>query len=493
MKYLLFTLALMLGGAAQAALPLISVNGHLLGANGKPITASATAPPSGGVTWLDPLSYAKPQYYAWPEPDEPSSPHYYVDQSAGSGSTCSQIAPCATINAVAGKSGTSGGPAYIYVKGNGTLSLTASTLFGGSGTEIVIKPWPSDSTPTVWTAPGGCGTNNANFIAGASTHDIIFDGGPSQLFTLKGSGCTTSQNGYTAVIQSNQITLYRLGIDTNASAGPSLGIATNDGVFTQNTNIVNVEIYNAGKYYGIYVGGGSSCPGGTNHFSNLTVINSLFRNIDGRGIQIEPRAASSGFKVIGSAFHDIGYDRSGGSSISGAVQVADACSAETSSVLVASNLMFDLGGGGVLNFEAPATDADFLAYNNTIYNYANSAQPASTNSHGMVGCFSGSCNGTFINNIVLAPAQGGLDPLHNIGGTVTATNSCPSATSCGSTAVSSTTAVFQSTSTASANFLKLNASSILSDAGTTETLASPDYAGVARPVGSAYSIGAFEN
>ena len=89
---------------------------------------------SGGVSWLDTLTYTKPTFMPLAVPDESGVANkYYVDMSNGSGSACTQSAPCASIAAVSGKPGTSGGPAYIYMKGNGYLNITGSTLAGCSG------------------------------------------------------------------------------------------------------------------------------------------------------------------------------------------------------------------------------------------------------------------------------------------------------------------------------------------------------------------------
>jgi hypothetical protein len=440
MKSLLFTNTATIGKLALLAL--LTVN-----------SAVRAQTSSGGVKWLDPLTYTKPAFYPIALPNEASTgAKYYVDMTAGSGTTCSQSAPCASINAVSGKVGTSGGPAYIYLKGNGYLSLTSSTLAGAPGSEIVVKPWPNDSTPAVMTAQGGCNVNNANTIAGSGTHDVIFDGGPNMLFGFVGSGCTSSQNGYTVVVESNDITLYRVRINANGSGGPALGAGTGSGTSTSNFKFINSELYGATQYYGVYTGGGTGCTAGDTSHTNMSFLNSIFRQIDGRGIQVEPRANSSGMTINGNAFHDIGYDAAGTSSISGAVQVADACGGTTTGVLVSDNLMFNLGGGGVLVFESVGSASAFQVINNTIYDYGGAA-PIGLNSYGIT-CYTDGCPAQVINNIVLSPLNSGLNPLNRLSGFVTSNNLCESGSSCGASALSGTASnALVSTNTNSSSFL----------------------------------------
>src|SRR3954470_18189574 len=115
---------------------------------GEPFAAQT----SGGVNWTDPAGYTKPAFVPLTVPDEATTPNkYYIDLNKGSGSTCSEVAPCAKIENTVGKAGTNGGPAYIYVRGTGTqIAFSSSTnpIFRGSaGNEIVIKPWSGTTTP----------------------------------------------------------------------------------------------------------------------------------------------------------------------------------------------------------------------------------------------------------------------------------------------------------------------------------------------------------
>ena len=443
------------------------------------------------VNFADTLSYTKPACVLVTVPNEASTANkYYVDYTSGSGSTCSQGSPCGDIATVGGKAGTSGGPAYIYVKGNGYLNLTASQLAGSAGNEIVIKPWPGDSTPTVLTAVAGCTIPNANTIAGANTHHVIVDGGPDMLIRFRGSGCTSSQNGYTLVVKSNDITMWRARIDANDSGGPALGPAT--GAATSNFKWINGEIYGATRYYGVYTGGGATCDdvaGGDTSHTNIEFRNSIFRQIDGRGIQIEPRASSSGVIIDGNAFHGVGYNASGTSSISAAVQPANAClpnGHDITNGAVTNNLMFDLGGGGVAVFVSGST---WKLLNNTIYDYAKSPLLATTNSHGITCYQADSCSPDVRSNIILAPAQGGLDAIHHGGIMTTNDNLCESGEVCGSGALTGTAATaFDSTSTASPSFLKPNGNAL--NTCLVQTDAQADYLGASRgTVGAATDCG----
>jgi hypothetical protein len=180
--------------------------------------------------------------------------------------------------------------------------------------------------------------------------------------------------------------------------------------------------------------------------------NSIFRQIDGRGIQVEPRANSSGMIINGNAFHDIGYDAAGTSSISGAVQIADACGGTTTGVLVSDNLMFNLGGGGVLIFESVGSQSAFRVINNTIYDYGG-ATPISLNSHGIT-CYSDGCPAQVMNNIVLSPLNSGVNPLNRYSGFATGDNLCASGSTCGASALSGTaSSALVSSSSNSTSFL----------------------------------------
>ena len=147
----------------------------------------------------------KPGFVPVAVPDETTvSNKYYIDMTSGGGSACSQSAPCTNISAVYGKAGTTGGPAYIYVKGTGSVAL-AGTLYGASGSEIVITPWPGASGSVIFQS------NASNYIESANISYLIFDGGPNLLFQFQGnSGYSAgNSNGFALNINSNNLTFAR--------------------------------------------------------------------------------------------------------------------------------------------------------------------------------------------------------------------------------------------------------------------------------------------
>lgn len=440
------------------------------------------------VNFADPLGYAKPRCFSVTLPDEATvANQYWVDMSNGSGSTCSESSPCASIEDVSGKPGTSGGPAYIYLKGDGYLHLTNSELAGAPGSEIVIRPWPNDPTPALMTAEDGCGTPNANRISGSDTHHVIFDGGPDMLLRFMGSGCTSDQNAYTLIVQSNDITLWRVRIDANQSSGPALGPGVGSGTHITNFRWINSEIYNAGNYYGVYSGGGTGCTAGDTSHTNLEFRNSVFRNIDGRGIQVEPRADSDGLVVDGNAFHDIGYAKSGNQNISMAVAPAGACGGVTDNVIVSNNIAWDLGGGFARVDYGLDSPSKFKIIGNTVWDYAN-AGPVELSSHAITATFDGD-PAEVRNNILLAPENGGVNPINRASGFVTSDNVCESGSECGSDSLDGTPAsVYASIDPSSPTFL-FPAGGALGN-GTLQTGFEVDYLGVTRS--QAIDVGAIE-
>lgn len=459
-----------------------------LGLNHSAYAAQTT----GGISWIDPLAYSKPRFYPLTVPDEAAVTNkYYVNLSSGSGSTCSQAAPCRNITDVAGKAGTTGGPAYIYLKGAGRMVVTG-TLYGAVGKEIVIKPWPGDGNMVTMSTTGSGGVGGANTIQGSGVHHLVVDGGPTMQFDFVGANSPNDQNAYTLVVSSNYVTVARSRIHSAGGYGPALGVATGAGTY-DHIWIVNNEIYDANKPgapYGVYTGGGTGCAAGDTSHSYVYFLNNIVRNICGRGIQVEPRRSGTFTYVEGNAFHDTGTNSCGFGQVSNAVQPAASCGGSISDFYVKNNIMFSLGGGGVvLVGDFPNT----YVLNNTIYDYAK-ATPLSTSSHG-ISCYSDGCKATVKNNIVLYPNAGGLNPINRGSGFVTANNLCESGTSCGSKALAGTRdSVFSSYSSSTASFLSLKSTAGAVNAG--ESLFSSgvtvDYLGALRPSSGAFDIGAIE-
>jgi hypothetical protein len=304
---------------------------------------------------------------------------------------------------VAGKTGTTGGPAYIYVKGSGKLSITG-TLFGSAGNEIVIKPWTGETAVVTFNKSGN-NIGDANLLQGTGVHHLIFDGGPNLLFSFTGTG--TSQNAYVLSINSSNIKFARVRLAGGSAQGPALGIATGTGATVINDVWwINSEIYNTPNYYGVYTGGGDTCSdaGNTAH-TNLHFVNSIFRDICGRGIQIEPRTSSNGVWIEGNAFHNGFQGLSCGVSISHAVEPASACTGSISNTHVRNNVAFELGGGFM-----QCAGSNIEAQGNTIYRYGKQT-PITQGSHGFTCEGGSSCTCTVQNNIIHTPVSSGVLPL----------------------------------------------------------------------------------
>lgn len=466
------------------------VNGAPLKVNSLVLTVTTDNVPT--CTWLDTLGYTTPVCLNVSEPT--GGPQYYVDYTAGAGTACTHGSPCPNIQTVATTFAPTG-PAQIYVKGNGYLNLTSGTLNGSAGNEIVISPWPGDNTPTNLTAQSGCASNNANTISGANIHNLIIDGGPSNLIKFVGSGCTSSQNGYDIIINVNNVIVHRVRMDGAAGSGPIIGFAT--GASAAHLKVINSEIYNSG-YYGAYIGGGSGCPGGTNAFSDVSFINNIIRSVDGRGIQYEPRVSgSTGGQDSGNVFRHVGYNTSGFSSISDALTYADACGQKIDTHDAFNNLGYDLGGGLIY---AGSSGSSMHFYNNSVDSWAN-ATPVTTNSHGITCGSAGSsgnpgCTPEVYNNIFEDQVNSGVTPINNFTfcSTCTSHNDCPTAGTCGTNAVHDTTsaAAYVSTSTSSPNFLRTKSTSLAAGGGVnTSPVVTIDYAGVTRTV--PYDIGAYSH
>lgn len=429
---------------SEADAQLLVVNGSAGGG-----TPGGGGEESGTVNFLDSLSYSKPAYVDVPTlynlPDSPAN-EYYVDLDSGSGTTCSSGTPCA-FSGLNGKT-TSGGT-VVYMRGTARLNINSITFAGTSGSRIWVKPWGTD--PVVMTAAGGCTAANANLITATGLQYVVFDGGEDMLFRFQGSGCTGNQNGYSLVVNGSNKILWRVRLDCQDSSGPGLGIATTNDA--DSIYWINSELYNCDRYYGVYTGGGSSCPGGSNGHDDLIFRNSIFRGIDGRGIQVEPRASSDGVIVDGNVFYDIGYNDSGSSSISGGVQVANACGVTTGGLVVTNNMFWDMGGGCVLNFQSASSDGEFLMLNNSCRDYGNKT-PVSLNSHGFT-CYSDGCNGTLRNNIIVHPANGGINAINRASGWTQSNN----------VTSGSSPAPFISVSTSSTDHMKIESGSSAYEAG----------------------------
>ena len=442
---------------------------------------------TGGVNWIDPLKYTKPAFYPVTVPDEAScSNKYYVDQQNGSGSACTEDSPC-NWSGLLGKPGTTGGPAYIYLKGNARLNLTG-TLYGSSGKEIVIKPWPGNNNIVKMTSAADSNVSDANIIKGSKVHHIIIDGGPNLLFEFVGRTNAGNQNAYTLNISSSYITVARSRIHAGSAAGPALGIATGSGTYIDHVWWINNEMYDSTRYYGVYTGGGTGCSSGDTGHEYVYFYNNIFRDICGRGIQIEPRDYGKYTYIEGNAFHNIGDGCSAVPSPSACVQPAEACSGSIDTVVTRNNIMFDLGGGGV-HYNGSISNG--VTENNTIYDYAKSNYTPQVTSHGLSCYPSGSM--TAKNNIILRANKSGIVSFDRCSFT-SSTNICEDG-NCGNSQISaSVSSTFLSSDSNNLDFLKVDQDSPAYSNGVNlySNGVKSDYLGDLRLSSGEFTIGAID-
>lgn len=431
---------------------------------------------TGGVHWLDPLGYTKPAFIPITVPDEAGVTNkYWVNMSGGSGSACSMVAPCAGIDNVMGKPGTTGGPAYVYVKGSGQWSGFNDTFYGSSGNEIVIKPWPAGSTgcssecPATFTANSNANSGNIRYL--------IFDGGPDLNLAFTSSG--GDQYNFHAI--ADNISFYR--IRAFATVGGSMLFAVGDDTVVDGIKFINSEFYGCNQQSGYQCSAVYWGPGGGGGFTHTEFRNNVVRDMGGEGIEINPRATSDGLIVSGNAFHNVGKQTcSGAWGCRPAITFGNqGPGSGTANAIFSNNLMWDTGSGCLWDRGGQSA----LIANNTCYDYAKIGTDPWPN--GIAG-YTGPGPSTVSNNIIYAP--NGTNPFD---GTYAGSNNlCASGKSCGTSRQNWSVNTFLSTDPASADFLKIGSLSEARDHGTTIVSVTTDYLGLLRPQGSAYDIGAGE-
>lgn len=445
---------------------------------------SSAATTTGGVNWLDPLGYTKPAFYPLTVPDEASAPRkWYVDLSGGSGTSCTQGAPC-VWGSVAAKAGVGDGTgSYIYIKGTGSLSDIV--LVGAAGAEVVIKPWDDATQATV------TGRNNWT----TAKQHVIFDGGPN--LRIKFSSTSGSQfdpsiyfNANGATTHSN-ITFYRT--QWHVPGGGEW--VAQWGQFT-NLKFINSEFYatgssDTGNQHHLYFSGASNFGGST----GLSILNNIFRDTPGESIEFRIFQTFTDTLIEGNAFHNVGKGTCGtGWGCRSAATFASSGGSFTGTFRVANNLIWNTGENCIRTWDNPTTTQIF---NNTCYLWGNGT--SATGAYSSAGfanySFNSSVPGDFRNNILYATgndANGNTKTPFPNNTSIDSFNACTSSTNCGTSKQTISASSFQSLDENSVNFLKLVPGATPINTGTTLAAVTTDYFGTSRPVDSIYDIGAFE-
>jgi hypothetical protein len=420
------------------------------------------------VNWLDPLNYQKPIAVDIVMPNEATVTNkYYVDMGGGSGSTCSQASPCANIDNVIGKPGTTGGPAYVYVRGTGGLSLYNDTFYGSPGKEIVIKPWPGYTA----TFTGNSNTNSTN------VHDIIFDGGPSLGIAF---ASTIAGDSYSLHILSNNTTIYRTR-NYSTQAGGSLLLSVGDTRVISGIRIINNEFYGCNTASGYQCSALYAGPGGGGGYSDLLIQNNIIRDMGGEGIEINPRVTSNNLTITGNAIHNVGKQTcSGAWGCRPGITMSVQSGGGNNGTKIENNLIWDTGSSCI--WDRGGGSPDPVIYNNTCYDYAKIGTDPWP--YGIAGYSNG---GTAVirNNIIYAP--NGTNPFDS-SSFAASNNICGSGKSCGTSKQTWSSNTVVSTDQNSTNFMKIGDISEARNNGIPISGLVVDYAGNAKPP---YDIGGF--
>ncbi|MBK8233919.1 MAG: right-handed parallel beta-helix repeat-containing protein [Deltaproteobacteria bacterium] len=422
---------------------------------------------SDGLQWLDPLGYAKPPLVDIAEPDEATTANkYYVDLAAGAGDECSEAAPCLAFADLVGKPGTTGGPAYVYVRGRGQLWLYEETFFGSPGQEIVIKPWGGDTATF---------TGNSN-TSSMGVHDLIIDGGLAFGIEFENEQCGDV---YAFTVASDNTTVYRTRAHSTCPTG-SLLFAV--GPFWQPSNVrfVNNEGYGCDAADGFQCSFVYAGPGDGGGYDGLLIQNNIIRNMGGEGIEINPRVTSSGLEIAGNAIHDVGKATCAGDwgcrpGITVAVQSGDG----NDGTRIVDNLVWDTGSSCI--WDRGGGDPAPIYAHNTCFDYAKVGSdpwPFGISSYQDGG------TATLANNIIFAP--NGTAAFDGSAFTMEG-NICDD----GSCAMPYSAQVFASIDPDALEFLQLAGGGPAVDAAQDVGVAI-DYLGHPRPQGDGFDIGAFE-
>jgi hypothetical protein len=440
------------------------------------------------VNWLDPLSYQKPAPVSVNEPNESTVTNkYWVDLSSGSGTTCSQASPCGSIRDTEGKPGTTGGPAIIYVKGTGGVSLYNDTFFGSGdadcrsascGNWILIRNWPAGSPG----CPSECSatiTGNSNMNSPTGVSHVIIDGGPNLKIAFNSNGAAST---YGMNLMANYLVIYRT---QTYCTGSNRQLAWAVGGFAPSNHVhfINNEFYgcaNTGdQSSAIYAG-----PGSGGGYNDLVIQNNIIRQFYGEGIEINPRVTSTGLSIIGNAIHDVGAGTCGASwqCRPGVTVSIQSGGGNNSTVLennliwnTASSCVWDRGGGSPVP----------LIANNTCYNYGIGSGGGGPVPQGISGYGNGG-TAKVENNIIYSP--NGSAPFD--GSAYSATNNlCASGHSCGNAQQTWSATTVKSTAATSPDFMTISSGSPAVGTGLVLTALTTSYGGGTR-TSTSFDIGA---
>jgi hypothetical protein len=452
------------------------------------------------VNWLDPLRYTKPTPVVLHKPDEARvSNKYWIDLSRGTGAACSPGSPCRSFDDVLGKPGTIGGPAVIYLKGTGHLSLYNDALNGsgdadcrtaGCDSWILIRTWPAGS-PGCATECTATITGNSNINSPTGVHHIMFDGGPDlkiRFDSNAGSGT------YAANLMANYITIYRTQMYCTGANGQS-GWAVGGFAVSAHVSFINNEFYGCGatgdQSSAVYVG-----PGSGGGYASFLFQNNIVRDFFGEGVEINPRVTSADAVIVGNAIHNVGKGTCATTwkcrpAITMSVQSGDGNNA----TVIANNLIWDIGSGCI--WDRGLGNPRPVIFNNTCYDYAKGAGGGGPNPEGISG-YGGRGTAVVRNNIIYAPNgtrpfdRSAFTASHNLCRAGFWSPYIPWGNDCGVSSQTWSVNSVLSTDPDTSTFLRIGSASEARQGGLTLSGVAISYSGGSRPQQMPYDIGAYE-
>jgi hypothetical protein len=458
------------------------------------LSASASAQ----VNWQDTHGHDLPEYVSVNMPDEGAvSNKYWIDFTAGSGSTCSQGSPCDAVADLAGKAGISGGPAIVYIKGtaSGTFEAFNDNIFGSGNADcrtascdnwILFRTWPAGSP--------GCATEctatiqgNNSWKGGTKNH-IIIDGGPDMKIRFRAD--TGGSFSYVWQVDGDYIVARRIWSFCAVTTSDARLWAWGTGAVSSNTWIINNEFSGCvndtgsstdAQISGVYVG--ASDGGG---WQDFFFQNNIVRNMSGDGVEMNGRVSSTRATVEGNwfEFNGRGTCDDAGWNCRPHITVHSQYGEPITNTVIRNNFGYMAGSGCVYT-----RVSGIEIYNNTFFQYAqNDDTPGTIDNPTCLVDSPGSV--TARNNVFVS--TNGANPFDS--GSYTASfNMCASGESCGtSSLVYNASTTFISTTHTHTDFLEINNTSNLYNAGTSVSSVTTDFFNVARPQFSLYDIGAME-